>query len=519
MTDAIMEDFEHQPLANLMRGISDDEQEPAGEDLRRVLKERGLDSDEVASQVESQVSAFLQRQRPLRTVTPKRKWKHPSVKAFAQGGDAVERMISLASDLALSALEGLTGASPVDPFRLAELRRIPVVPNEAILDARIVPLGADRMQIEFNPNQPRSRIRFSVAHELAHTLLEDCGKAIRNRQPQHKFGPNEWELEMLCNIGAAELLMPIASFPELRGETLNIDTLMHLKDKLEVSPEALLARVVRITSEPCAMFAASRIEDGDFAGRYRVDYTIRSRSWKSPDSSDLLPKRTVVADCTAIGFTAIGDETWPTVGALHVESVGVSPYHGAHFPRVLGIMQSAEQTPSSGVRIVYVKGDATQPRGSGPRIVAHIVNDKALSWGFGFARAIASKWPQAQATFRERVFKDKSAIRLGNTFNTEVGSKLWTFQMVSQHGYGPGSTTRIRYGALKSCLDDLLRFAMERQASVHMPRIGVGYGGGSWGLIERLIDEVLCAHGVEVTVYDLPNSRPSATAPELGLFD
>jgi hypothetical protein len=35
-----------------------------------------------------------------------------------------------------------------------------------------------------------------------------------------------------------------------------------------------------------------------------------------------------------------------------------------------------------------------------------------------------------------------------------------------------------------------------------MPRIGCGLAGGDWSRIEPLIEEQLCARGVQVTVYD-----------------
>jgi O-acetyl-ADP-ribose deacetylase (regulator of RNase III) len=428
-------------------------------------------------------------------------------------------MISLARNLALQALETASSSSAIDPFALAELKHIPVVANEAIADARLVPLPGDRCRIEFNANQPKSRTRFSIAHELAHTFFEDWREAIRNRESRPNFAPHEWELEMLCNIGAAELLMPVTSFPQLRDEALNIRTLMQLKDKLEVSAEALLPRVVRLTNEPCAMFAASCVEEGDFAGRYRIDYEVPSRTWEAVrDLSGFLPPTSSVTDCTAIGFSAVGDETWENVGDIHVEAVGVSPYRGARFPRVLGIIRSAREVRQKSLRIVYVTGDATTPRGAGPRILAHVINDKAISWGFGFARAVASRWPKAEKAFREHVFKDKSAFRLGNTFNTQVEPELWIFQMIAQHGYGPGSATRIRYSAIESCLEELVRFAREKKAAVHMPRVGTGYGGARWDVIVKLIDEIVCAAGIAVTVYELPGAKAAQIAEDPDLF-
>ena len=515
----IPEAFEYSPLANLMRGAAEDESRLERTELDRVLAARGLNTGELVAQIESRVSSFLQRQRSAEPAQTSRKWKHPSVQLFAAGENPISKMISLASELALKSMDAIAAVRRVDPFLLAEMKRIPVVPNESIADARLVPLGNNRLQIEFNPAQPKTRIRFSIAHELAHTFFPDCHEVVRNRLQQKHFGPNDWELEMICNVGAAELLMPIASFPELKSEGLNIDALMKLRETLEVSAEALLSRVARVTVESCSMFAASRLESGLMADRYRLDYAINSRSWPGADPfEELLPKKTILSACTAIGFTAKGDELWKGAGHIHLECVGVLPYRGARYPRVVGIIRPLTKEPQRGLRINYVRGDATQPRGSGPRIIAHVVNDKALSWGAGFARALGAKWPHSQEAFRRWAMTEKAALRLGNTFTTEVEKELWAFQLVCQHGYGPSSIPRIRYGALKACLDALVLFARKHNATVHMPRLGSGQGQAIWSIIAEMVDEILCRAGIPVTVYDLPNARPEA-APELpGLF-
>jgi Zn-dependent peptidase ImmA (M78 family) len=514
---AIPDDFEFRPLANVMRGIASDASEPANDQLIDELAERGLDVEETISQVESRISAFLQRPR----VTPLRytraEWKHPSVQLFAEDGDPVAKMMALASDLALRGLERTVDRTSVDPFSLAELKGISVVPNEDILDARLVPLGSNRFRIEYNPIQPRARIRFSIAHELAHTFFPNCQDLIRNRGPRATFGPHEWELEMLCNIGAAELLMPVANFPMLTRDMLGIDRLLELKQSFEVSSEALMSRAARLTHEPCSMFAASRIETGDLTGRYRVDYAVPSRAWKG-NKIDVLPKNTALNDCTAIGFTAKQDEAWPGLGEVHIECVGVPPYAGSGYPRIVGLIRRVGGQSLPGVRILYVKGDATQPRGAGPRVIAHVVNDKAASWGTGFARAIATKWPAAQTHFREWATRDRLTFRLGNTFQTSVAENLWAFQMVCQHGYGASPLPRIRYGALKACLDSLALFARERNATVHMPRLGSGQGHAVWSIVSELVDAALCSAGIPVTVYDLPNARQGESMELPGLF-
>jgi hypothetical protein len=222
---------------------------------------------------------------------------------------------------------GWTGP-PFDPFALADHLQLPVVPREDILDARTVPVEGDRVQIEFNPNRPGGRIRFSIAHEIAHTLFPDCRERVRNRAARDHMQEEDWQLELLCNVGAAELLMPIGSFPDLRDRALSIDALMTFRRQYDVSTEALLLRVIRLTDTPCAVFCASRRERGEGSNRYRIDYVVGSRTWPHRlVSGTLLPESSVIRECTAIGFTAKGNEQWQGIAQqVHIEAVGIPPY-------------------------------------------------------------------------------------------------------------------------------------------------------------------------------------------------
>ena len=448
-------------------------------------------------------------------------WTHPSVVAFAENGDPVQRMISHASSVALDAMQAGWSGPPYDPFQLAEHLKIKVVPSENITDARILQTPDGRLQIEFNPNRPKSRIRYSVAHDLAHTIFSDCGEVIRHRLTRDEQKRDDWQLEMLCNIGAAEFLMPVGGFPDLQDQATDIDRLLGLRAKFEVSMEALLLRVIRRTDQPCAMFAASRTESGSGTGLYHIDYSVSSRSWEGKlASGTLLPRTKSLPECTAIGFTAKRDEHWPEpAGHVHVECVGIAPYPSNSYPRVVGTVCPFAPQKGEVAGMTIVKGDATDPRGEGRRVLAHAVNDKAALWGAGFGLAIRKKWPQVQTAFREWATKNPTMFTLGNIFMSEVDNNVTAFQMICQHGYGPSPTPRIRYSALQSCLERLAQKAIEERATVHMPRIGSGQAGGSWGLIEQLVDEILCARGLSVTVYDLPDAPLEFGTRQAGLFD
>lgn len=436
----------------------------------------------------------------------RRRWLNPSVVALAGTDDPVDVISARARSVIFSAVEqGLQGP-PFDPFDLATHLKIPVVPRDDVRDARTVPAGSGQVAIEFNPSRPKARVRFSIAHELAHTLFPDCVERIRNRALRAEMNRHDTELELLCNIGAAELLMPIGSFPQLRAESLSIDHLMELRREYDVSTEALLLRVVKLTPESCLVFSASRIEDKDGGGRYRLDYVVASRSWRGNiPSGHFFRRSSVVEQCTAIGFTAKGREDGPgELGTVHVESVGIPPYPGHSYPRVVGIITPPRPQRVQSITITYLKGDATQPRGGGQRFVAHIANDRGLTWGAGFGLAVRKTWPAAQEDFRAWALAHHRQFKLGAVHISTVSGDLKVCHMVAQRGYGPSPKPRIRYGALRTCLGLLADEARRAEATVHMPRIGTGEAHGAWWLISEMVDEALCQRGVPVTVYELP---------------
>src|ERR1700722_17273406 len=99
------------------------------------------------------------------------RWSNASVASFAKGGDPMEKMMHVALSVALDAIQEGWQGPPFDPFRLAEILKIKTVPREDVKDARTVPIGSDSIQIEYNPSRPTQRIRFSIAHEIAHTFF------------------------------------------------------------------------------------------------------------------------------------------------------------------------------------------------------------------------------------------------------------------------------------------------------------------------------------------------------------
>lgn len=435
-------------------------------------------------------------------------WTHDSIIRFSKGEDPVKTIIAITQALVNDAISNGWSGPPFDPIELAGLLKIKVETNDFVRDARTLPYTGNKFKIEYNPNRPFGRIRFSLAHEIAHTLFEDCTERIRNRENLDHADGNDWQLEMLCNIGASEILMPIGSFGKLRNEPISVDYLMDMQKEYQVSTEALFLRAVRLTEKPLGIFVASRKEPT--SSRYQIDYSVTSATLDNLiPTGFLVPQKSIVSECIAIGYTAKANESWiPNVNDTFIECVGIPPFPRHRYPRVIGLFGQNDYQVQPSRKINYLQGDATEPRGEGKRIIAHVVNDKAYNWGAGFGRFLKKKWPVVQREFRLWAQETSSWSTLGNIFRSEIDEDISVFSMVCQHGYGKSKKPRIRYQYLRDCLQKLAEYAESINASVHMPRIGCGEAGGKWEIVEELIYLTLIRNDTKVTIYDLPNNPP-----------
>ena len=153
--------------------------------------------------------------------------------------------------------------------------------------------------------------------------------------------------------------------------------------------------------------------------------------------------------------------------------------------------------------IRYAAGDATQPRGSGPRVIVHVCNDVG-GWGAGFVLALSRRWQAPEARYRDwhRHGADPP-FALGAVQLVEVEPELWVANLIGQEGVRHrDGRPPVRYEAIRTGLSSVAAFAEEQGATIHMPRIGAGLAGGDWATIEKVIEDTV-GH-LDVTVYDLP---------------
>jgi O-acetyl-ADP-ribose deacetylase (regulator of RNase III) len=469
--------------------------------------------------------------KPEQTLDNQGFWTNPSVLVFASGRDPVEAISDLTQHVVLAAVDSGWEGPPFDPFELANLLGVPLAARQGLSDARTVPhegavlqrteelanlLGAEPppVLIEYNPTRPRGRLRYSLAHEIAHGFFPDVAQMVRNRTGTGAVAEgadgDDWQLELLCNIAAGELLMPTDTLSGLDDQPLDIDMLMAVRAHFDVSTEALLRRVATQTSQPVAVFASSRVNGNEENSSFRVEYAVPSRTYKSPfQHGQRLQADSVLAECAAIGYTARGNlDASEEGGQLAAQCVGLPPYPSQRLPRVAGFVGAPMMEGSSGSSITYLVGDVTDPRGAGPKIIAHVVNNQASRWArHSVGGDLARRYPDAPVFFTTWVMDDPSMLALGEVHLLPVNNELTIASMVAQVGYGPSEDMRLRYEALETCLHTVAAEARRTGASVHMPRIGTGQGGGRWPVIREILDRTMSRHGIPVTIYSPPGQR------------
>ena len=298
--------------------------------------------------------------------------------------------------------------------------------------------------------------------------------------------------------------MPLTSLRDDLKDQLGLEGILQLSRKYDASVEAILIRVCHLSQQPMIVFVASKRFRRKDQESYMIDYSIPSRTWRGGIAPGYqLPRDSAVSECTAIGFTTKGRERWKGVSKpVRAEFVGLAPYSGNTRPRVAGMATLTEHEISTWATLEYFRGDALSPRGDGPRLIAHIVNDRTPNWGGnGFAAAVKRKFPNVQQEFREWARSEPTEFKLGRIHVAPIGHDTFSVQMIAQAGYGKSTRPRIRYQPLQRCLESVAELALSKQATVHMPRIGMGHARGQWPVIEGILVESLVSRGVSVSVY------------------
>jgi Zn-dependent peptidase ImmA (M78 family) len=121
----------------------------------------------------------------------------------------------------------------------------------------------------YNPNCLKSRIVFTIGHEIIHTFFPNSRNGARFRSLTSPGSRESNELELLCHLGASELVMPIEEFQRQTSGRFSLASVQRLSSYFGTSFEATVYRLA--TAHPGLAVAGmlqyrfTREEDRKFA--------------------------------------------------------------------------------------------------------------------------------------------------------------------------------------------------------------------------------------------------------------
>ena len=181
----------------------------------------------------------------------------------------------------------------------------------------LLPSGKEGMYIEKtifidSRKQNKERKRFTQFHEVTHFLLEKDEDLISELH-EYTYGQTDGykqQLEYLCNVGAAEFLMPSKEFTILyEKKGLNVQLILFAADYFKSSTIAATIQLAQVAPNKCiAVICENGLIPNDTSPSQASFFTIENRyhnkpklrvsySASSPAASDRwLAKCTVIPD-------------------------------------------------------------------------------------------------------------------------------------------------------------------------------------------------------------------------------
>lgn len=204
------------------------------------------------------------------------------------------------------------------------------VPDLSVAAQLVPDVDGRRLRVERRAEDPFGRRRFSCGHEIGHTLMPNVWaqpRHCRGGESSAAFGTTENDVERLCDVAAAELLLPTRLVrPWLRDRPATVGTVLDLAAAGGASLVAAGRRVVDLAEEPVsfavvtprlsktqehrARIAALQVSLPGFdsgqtdAPKFRLDYLHRGRGPFVPPHKSFAPEPFVEASKTGRIATA-----------------------------------------------------------------------------------------------------------------------------------------------------------------------------------------------------------------------
>jgi Zn-dependent peptidase ImmA (M78 family) len=168
-----------------------------------------------------------------------------------QWSSAPEKLVvRLCEDL----LEDAGVSVPIDVRLLASFRGIAAIKEVDQPEAGCIFCDGERLVVHLRGSDSAERQRFTICHEIIHTFFPGFREERRTRTDSKvgTYDPNQLE-EYLCDLGAAELLLPHKPFLAALPAEPDLDDVIELAEMFDASLEATAIRTVNLTAAPMAL--------------------------------------------------------------------------------------------------------------------------------------------------------------------------------------------------------------------------------------------------------------------------
>jgi len=166
---------------------------------------------------------------------------------------------------------------PVDPALLANLcgiQRIVLLPGLPVSGQLVESSG--ELTIQLNAREPVERRNFTACHEIAHTF------EVRSRLPKYRSSSglsrcaDDATEEALCDLAAAELLMPRRFFiSAARDLSPSLTSVRILAQTFQASVRATLRRIGQLRVWPVVFIVWRFMPRPGSVSKLRVDWSVK----------------------------------------------------------------------------------------------------------------------------------------------------------------------------------------------------------------------------------------------------
>lgn len=205
-------------------------------------------------------------------------------------------------------------------------------------DSEIAPESDGRVVLRVNRDRPQTRQRFSIGHEIGHTLFPEYKLQVRCRKAHDRdwADPNDL-LETLCDVAASELLFPEPWFRETVAKmSLSADAIVSLAAAYEASRDSTVRRLVEVYEQPlAAVFLTWKLKPTEI--RQAANDRIQRRMFEDDQLPEPQPKLRVDYAIVNNGFAQKccdhipKDKSIPCEGPIHQSSLTQEPCDGAMY--------------------------------------------------------------------------------------------------------------------------------------------------------------------------------------------